>query len=38
MLLGSLSVTGTSQAASADSKSLYIVTGGALHTIDLTQF
>jgi hypothetical protein len=37
-LLGSLAVTGTSQAASADSKKLYIVTGGTLHTIDLTQY
>ena len=37
-LLGSLAVTGASQAASADSKKLYIVTGGTLHTIDLTQY
>jgi hypothetical protein len=37
-LLGSLPVTGTAQAASPDGRSLYVLGGGALHTIDLTQF
>jgi DNA-binding beta-propeller fold protein YncE len=38
MLLGTLPVAGTSQAATPDGKSLYVVAGGALHTIDLTQY
>jgi hypothetical protein len=31
-------VTGTAQAASPDGKFLYVLSGGALHTIDLTPF